>query len=84
MSNSPVVYSSEQQLQLQELEKQINGFNSFKAAVGRGLFSGQDSILAANLIGFLDNLSSQSMKQVKQIQDDAKAKSEQPLASAQG
>lgn len=80
--SQPLVFTSQQQLALQELEKQVNGFNGFKTLVSRSLYAGQDAAQAAQLIGFLGDLVAQAMTQVKKIQDEAKAASEQVVSSS--
>lgn len=82
MANSPIVFSSEEQLKLQDLENQINGFTGFKNLVTRSLYAGQDSALAAQLLNFLSDLITQSMNQVNQIRTNAQERANAPKEEA--
>jgi len=88
-SDKPVIFNEQEQLQLQNLQKQGEDFTAWKTAMTRSLHSGQDSILVANLIQFLQNLIQQVAQQIelvtanakRRIADEAKAKTETPKAN---
>lgn len=82
MADAPVVFTSEEQLLLQQLESQVNGFNGFKNLVARSLYQGQDAPTAVDLQNFLSNLVSQATEQVKKIQAAAKERNSKPVESA--
>lgn len=74
MSERPTTFTEEEQLKLQELESQGQGFANFKAAITRSLHSGQDSVIIANLLQFLHNMTQQSAQQIEEVQKAAKAR----------
>lgn len=78
MANSPIVFSPEEQLQLQQLENQGNAFTAYKNLVTRSLYAGQDAPLAANLLNFLSDLVAQSTNQVNAVRSQAQARSNEP------
>jgi len=71
----PILFTEAEQLKLQELQANAEGFNNFQLAVSRSLHSGQDTALIANLITFLKQMSAQSSQQIEQIKTDAQARS---------
>jgi hypothetical protein len=74
MADQPVIFTEQEQLQLQQLEGQANGFNNFKNLVSRSLYAGQDATLAAQLIQFLTEMTQQSSKQLEEIRSNAVAR----------
>lgn len=75
MSQAPITFTSEEQLKLNELQQQAEGFANFRNAVARSLSIGQDSVVIANLLQFLGNMAQQSAQQIEQIKSDAQARS---------
>lgn len=78
MSNNPIVFNEAEQLKLQELEAQIQGFSNFKNAVSRSLHAGQDSPIIANLLTFLHNMALQSSNQVEDLKKSAQGRADAP------
>jgi len=74
MADQPLIFTEQEQLQIQQLEGQANGFNNFKNLVSRSLYAGQDAALAAQLIQFLTEMTQQSAKQLEAIKLTAQAR----------
>lgn len=75
MSSLPVIFTAEEQQKLAELKQQILGFQNFETAVSRSLHSGEDALIIHRLLQFLKELSTQSMKQMEDIESQAKKRS---------
>lgn len=70
-----IIYNEQEQKQLQELQKNAEGFANFRNLVARSLYSGQDSVLAAQLLQFLTQMAQDSAKGIEQINATAEARS---------
>ena len=62
-----IIYNEQEQKQLQELQKNAEGFANFRNLVARSLYSGQDAMLAAQLLQFLGQMATDAAKQIEQI-----------------
>ncbi len=76
--SSPITFTSDEPVKLQQLEQQAQGFTNFKNAVTRSLSVGQDAAIISNLLQFLDNMVNQSIQQMEQIKQEAQARSTAP------
>lgn len=78
MSDRPITFTEQEQLKLQELERQAQGFANFKNAVTRSMHSGQDSSLIAQLLQFLHDMAVQSANQIDDLRKTAQQRSNKP------
>lgn len=72
MSEKPLIFNEQEQLQLQQLQTQGADYSAWGHAISRSLHSGQDSLLVSGLLQFLNSLISQANKQVEQLTVNAK------------
>jgi hypothetical protein len=80
MSETPVTFTSEEQLRLQELNKQAQAFDTFGTVVSRSLYAGQDALVVQQLLQFLHDIKNQSLKQVEEINANASKRNQEKKA----
>lgn len=71
-TEKPVIFNEAEQLELQQLQQQNESFNNWGNAISRSLHVGQDTLLVANLLQFLQNLIKQNNKSVENLTANAK------------
>jgi hypothetical protein len=75
MSETPVTFSAEEQVRLNELNNQAKAFDTFGLVVSRSLYAGQDAQVVQQLLQFLQDIKTQSLKQVEAITNAATQRS---------
>ena len=70
-SNSPITFTSEEQLELQRLEQNLNLFNALKALLVQGIFPGNASVALVQCQQLADQLVSNTAQQVDTIKKTA-------------
>ena len=76
--DKPVIFNEQEQLQLQNLQKQCEDFTTWKNVLNRSLYCGLDTILVANLLQFLQNLVQQCGQQIELVTNNAKKRNATP------
>jgi hypothetical protein len=77
MSETPVTFTSEEQLSLQQLNNQAKAFDTFGLVVSRSLYAGQDAQVVQQLLQFFQDIKTQSLKQVEAITNNATQRSQE-------
>jgi len=67
MSSSEITYTPEEQVKLNEFDRQVQAFNNFRMVVARSLYQGQDAPSVQQLLQFLHEIASQASKQMEEI-----------------
>ena len=80
MSETPVTFSAEEQVRLNELNNQAKAFDTFGLVVARSLYAGQDAQVVQQLLQFLQDIKTQSLKQVEAITNVATQRSQEKKA----
>lgn len=76
-----VVYTQEEQLDLQRLEQNLELFNALKALLTQGTFPGNASVALVRCQQFADNLLVNTSKQFEDIKKAATERSTKPEAA---
>lgn len=77
-SKHPILFTEAEQLNLQELQTQVEGFNSFANVVKAGSYPGTYSTTVASLLQFLQNMVAQSSQQIEQVKVEAQTRANTP------
>lgn len=80
MSSPVVTFTAEEQSRLQELTNASNQFAAYKQLLLRGTYSGTDSRLVVEAVGFFDSIGQQTEDQLQELRNQAAARSSQPAA----
>jgi len=67
MADQPLTFTSEEQVKLSELDRQVQAFSNFRVVVARSLCSGQDAPVIQQLLQFLQEITVQSSKQMEEV-----------------
>lgn len=78
MSDKPLIFTEQEQINLRDLENSGNELVQFKNIVLKGSYPGQDSSSVFRLVNFLESLIQQTSKQINLIKDAASARANAP------
>jgi hypothetical protein len=67
MSETPITFTTEEQVKLTELDRQVQAFSNFRTLVARSLYIGQDALIVQQLLHFLQEITGQSSKQIEEV-----------------
>jgi hypothetical protein len=80
--SSPITFTSEEQLDLQRLEQNLELFNALKALLQQGIFPGNASVALVRCQQLSEQLISNTVQQVEQIKKTATDRSTAPKEEA--